>query len=433
MKKIYLSILSALAIAGAANAQSTCNAGRYSSDVYTATTVTSAVQYGSNTNYLGSAQNLTLDVYQATGDTSVARPLVIWVHGGSFLSGTSADVDVTSLSQHFAKKGFVCASINYRLGMNSIDSSNAILAVIRGVQDVKAAVRFFRKDKATTNTFKIDTNNIFIGGSSAGSISVLHAVYLKRPCQIQAYISQANLAAMGGLEGNSGNPGYRSTVKGCIDLCGALATYALMEAGDVPLCSMHGTGDQVVIYGRGVVNPGIPLMYLDGSRMIYKQAQAVGVTDNFYTWVGAPHVPYAGSGAAQLAYMDTTVNFVRDYLIQRLGCTNPALLPPNTPFGTATLYTYNSPCSLGIEKFSSTNLLQNVFPNPSNGDVTVVFANDNSTHQVQLFDLSGRMISSASTNESTFMIRNNGITPGVYFLKVTNEKGEYSAQKLIMY
>ncbi len=431
MKKIYLAALSALAFCGVVNAQNACNGGRYSSDVYTSG-VTSAIVYGNNTNYLGTPTSLTLDVYQGTGDTALARPLIIWVHGGSFLGGSSTDADVLSLSQHFAKKGFVCASINYRVGMNSIDSSNAILAVIRGVQDLKAAVRFFYKDKKSgANVYKIDTNNIFIGGSSAGALTVMHSVYLKRPCQIQEYISNANLAAMGGLDGLSGNQGYSMKVKGVISLCGALAKYDWMEAGDPPVCMMHGTADAVVTYNRGMVNPGIPLMYLDGSRVIFKQAQTIGVTNTFYSWYGAPHVPYAGSSASQLAYMDTTVNFVRDYLINSLGCTNAPLQPADAAVQNATLYTWNSPCNTGIESFSSVSELQQVFPNPSSSEVTLVFTNNNSSHLVQLFDLNGKVISSAKASEATFTLKKDGIAPGIYFLRVSNEHGQYSGQKLI--
>jgi hypothetical protein len=432
MKKLYHSMLALLVLATAGTAQTTCNGGRYATDVYTNVTTTSGVVYGNNTNYLGNAQSLTLDVYQATGDTSIARPLIIWVHGGSFLGGSSTDVDVSSLSTHFAKKGFVCASINYRLGMSQIDSSNAIYAVIRAVQDLKAAVRFFRKDKANGNTYKIDTSNIFIGGSSAGAITVLHAVYLKRDCQIYPYINPTKLAQLGGLSGTSGNPGYSTSVKGVISLCGALATYGLMEVGDVPLCSMHGTADQTVIYGRGVVNPGIPLMYLDGSRVIYKQAIKIGVQNNFYTFVGAPHVPYAGNTTAQLAYMDTTVNFVRDFLIGRLGCTNPALQPADAPFGNATLYTYN-PCVTGIETYNTTNLLNRVYPNPSNGNVNLVFTNNNATHIIELSDMTGKLVASGKTNEATYVLEKGSLNPGVYFLRVSNAQGNASVQKVVFY
>ncbi len=433
MKKIYLSICAMLAIATAASAQA-CNGGRYESDVYTTVTTNSAITYGSNLTYTGSPQTLTLDEYEAAGDTCTARPLIIWVHGGSFLSGSSTDVDVASLSSHFAKKGFVCASINYRLGMNSIDSSNAILAVIRAVQDLKAAIRFFYKDRKTTNTYKIDTNNIFIGGSSAGALAVDHAAYLTRDCEIVSagYITEPNLTAMGGLEGTSGNAGYSDKAKGCISLCGCLGVYGWLEAGDMPLCSMHGTSDATVPYGRGIINPGIPLMYTDGDRMLYAQAKKVGVQNNFYTWVGAPHVPYAGTTATELAYMDTTVNFVRDFLIAQMGCTNPPLQPADAPYGTANLYSF-SPCPLGIAPIDGSGLVLQAYPNPSNSKVTVELANDNGVYTIQLSDISGRMISNGATNKSVYVIEKAGLSPGVYFLKVSDTKGMTTVKKIIFY
>ena len=432
MKKIYQSILGLIAFAGVASAQSPCAAGLYSSDVFPNVTTTTAVAYGANADYLGKNQVLTMDVYEPTGDPSLSRPLIIWVHGGSFLFGTSGDVDVTSLSNHFAKKGFVCASINYRLGMSKVDSANAILAVIRAVQDLKASIRYFRKDKATTNTYKIDTANIYIGGSSAGAITALHTAYLNRDCQITPYCNASTLASMGGLAGNSGNAGYSTSVKGVISLCGALATYGLLEAGSPPLCSMHGTADKTVIYGRGRVNPGVSLIYLDGSRVMYAQAKAVGVQNNFYTFPGAPHVPFAGNTPTQLAYMDTTVKFVRDFLIARMGCTDAPLMPPNTPVGTATLYPYTA-CITGIENHEGVSLLHSVFPNPSNGNVNVVFSNNNSNHTVELIDITGRVISSARTNDAVYILEKGSLNAGVYFLKVSNTKGDASVQKIVFY
>lgn len=433
MKKFYLSLCAMLAITVAGTAQ--CNNGRYSSDVYSTVTTNMGITYGSNTTYSGSTQTLTLDEYEPAGDTAKARPLIIWVHGGSFLSGTSADGDVASLSNHFAKKGFVCASINYRLGMAHIDSSDAILAIIRAIQDLKASIRFFYKDSKTTNTYKIDTNNIFIGGSSAGALTVDHDAYLTRDCQIvdAGYITEPNLTAMGGMEGNSGNPGYSTKIKACISLCGALGKYGWMEAGGVPLCSMHGTSDNVVTYSRGVVNPGIPLMYLDGDRMLYAQSKVVAVKDSFYTWVNAAHVPYAGTSATQLAYMDTTVNFVRDFLVGELGCTSVTPLQVmDAPVGTATLYSF-SPCPLGIQPISGSELVLNAFPNPSNSSVTIQLAEGQGNYAIQLSDISGRVVSSGSTNKQTYVVEKSGLSAGVYFLKVSDTKGETSVKKIIFY
>jgi len=433
MKKFYLSLCALVAFTMAASAQTACNGGRYESDVYTVDS-TLGIKYGLNTTNTGAIDTLKLDVYQPHADTATKRPLIIWVHGGSFLSGTSQDEDVSTLSRSFARKGFICATINYRIGMSNIDSADAILAVIRAVQDLKASVRFFYKDRKTTNTYLIDTNNIFMGGSSAGALTVDHVAYLKRDCQIvdPGYISEPNLTSMGGLEGTSGNAGYSDKVKGCISLCGALGIYGWMEAGDMPLCSMHGTSDKVVTYSRGIVNPGIPLMYLDGDRMLYAQAKVVGVVDSFYTWLNAAHVPYAGTTAAQRAYMDTTVNFVRDFLIGQLGCTNAPLQVADKPFGTATLYSF-TPCPVGIEPVNGNELVLQAFPNPSNNNVTVELAEGQGTYSVELSDISGRIVSSGSTNKSTYVIEKSGLSAGVYFLKVANTKGETSVKKIIFY
>lgn len=428
MKKFYLAMCSMLAISLAANAQ--CNGGRYANTVFKTATVTTGVTYGSNTTYTGSTQTLTMDIYQPTGDTATARPLIVWAHGGSFLAGTSADADVSTLSDSFAVKGYVCVSINYRLGMNSIDSADAILAILRATQDMKAAVRFFYKDRKTSNTYKIDTNHIYIGGASAGALMADEYAYVKRSCQVvdPGYISDSTLNALGGIEGNSGNAGYSDNVAGCISLCGALGHYNWLEAGDVPLCSMHGTSDKVVIYGRGIVNPGIPLMYLDGDRMLYAQAKAVAVADSFYTWVGAPHVPFDGS----VAYMDTTIWYVRDFLVGQLGCTGyAALQKTDAPYGTVNLYN-PATCPLGIQSLSS-NLVSNMYPNPSNGEVTLQLADGHGEYTVQVSDISGRIISTATTSKSTYIIEKNGLTTGVYFVRVADTKGNTTVKKLIFY
>ncbi len=433
MKKIYFSIISVFVSASAITAQNPCFNGRYANDVFTTLTTTSGIAYGSNTKYNGASQTLTLDFYQPAADTSTARPLIIWAHGGSFVGGSSTDADVVSLSQHFAKKGFVCASINYRLGFFPFDSANAVPAVIRAVQDMKAAIRFFYKDRATTNTYKIDTNNIFIGGSSAGAIAALHVQYLDRDCEILPYVSQTKLNTLGGLTGASGNAGYSQKVKGVINLCGALAVYAWLEPGNLPFVSMHGTIDGTVKYTRGIVNPGTPLMYLDGSRFVNKQAVTIGVSNPFYTWLGADHVPYVqgGTAATQLAYMDTTVNFVRDYLISRLACSDPALQNPNAPYGVATLYPFTV-CAVGIESVGA-NLIQQVYPNPSDGSIKIVFVNGNTSYTVQLTDVAGRVVKTISTEQSVVVMEKGDLTAGIYFLKVVNSSGQSSIHKIMFY
>ncbi|MBD3636813.1 MAG: T9SS type A sorting domain-containing protein [Crocinitomicaceae bacterium] len=425
MKKIYLITLSLLSFSMMVYGQG-CTGGRYASDIFTTVNITSDVNFGQNTSFTGGNTVLDMDIYEPDGDTETARPLIIWAHGGSFIGGTKTDPDVTELADRFAKKGFVCASIDYRTGMWPIDSVNAIKAVIRAVQDLRAAVRFFYADAANADAYKIDTTRIFIGGSSAGAITALHMAYLDQECEIEEFISLNDLNALGGLEGTSGNPGYSSDVAGVINLCGALARYGYIEAGDPPVVSLHGDDDGTVPYARGVASvSGFAVIHLDGSRLIDEQANSVGVSSNFYTHYGGGHAVYLSSSA----YMDTTVNFVRDFLIDQFGCTETPLQAPNTPTGNGNLYQLYY-CSLGMEDQAQV-MVKSIYPNPSNDQVTVVFESGIALNEVALIDLSGRTIATYTVNASTLVIQKNDLNAGVYILKTTNDKGEVSTSKII--
>jgi poly(3-hydroxybutyrate) depolymerase len=431
---LFLSVV----LSAAAFAQTPCQSGRYASDVYSNVTVSSDIVYGSNTSFSGSTTSLTLDFYQPAADTAMARPLIIWVHGGSFLGGSKTDTDVQELSNRFAKKGYACASINYRLGFFPIDSANAIKAVLRATQDLKASIRFFYKDRATTNTYKIDTNRIFIGGSSAGAITALHVAYLDQDCEIADYINATNLAALGGMEGASGNPGYSTKVSGVINLCGALGRYSWMEAGDVPLASVHGTADGTVKYNRAIVNPGVPLMYLDGSRMLLERSCALNHPHKLYTFLGADHVPYAGTGATEVAYMDTTANFVRDFLVHQLGCTNMDIQPANPPAETAYLYPINycdgSPvnetCVLGLNENSKENQML-LYPNPASSKVTISYESDG-LKTVSVIDLSGRTVIREDMNANITELSVRDLKKGTYFVRVTDLDSQQSVMKQLV-
>ncbi|MEO5572322.1 MAG: hypothetical protein ABIT08_00690, partial [Bacteroidia bacterium] len=58
----------------------------------------------------------------------------------------------------------------------------------------------------------------------------------------------------------------------------------------------------------------IPLLVIDGSATLHIRANNIGINNPFHTWWGADHVPYAGTGATEMAYMDSTVDFVKAFL-----------------------------------------------------------------------------------------------------------------------
>ena len=59
---------------------------------------------------------LKMDIYMPDPsiDPLEERPLVVMVHGGSFINGSRQDME--SICQEYARRGFVAATISYRLG-----------------------------------------------------------------------------------------------------------------------------------------------------------------------------------------------------------------------------------------------------------------------------------------------------------------------------
>jgi hypothetical protein len=305
------------------------------------------------------------------------------------------------LSQHFAKRGYVCVSINYRLGIPfPIDQNNAMKAVFRATQDMKAAIRFMRKDAATANQYKIDPATIFGGGSSAGAFTALHAAYLDEYSELPA---QLDTTVMGSIEGNSGTPGYSSGINAVIDLCGALGNKTWIHPGDVPFVAMHGTNDGTVPYGTALIYVlgAFPVMVVDGSYSIAGYADTIGVANDFYTYFGADHVPYVTS----TAYMDTTVRFVSNFLYRYLGC-NPV---DPTPFPNT--------FSTGVNEFAFDKGV-NVFPNPASEFIQIDL--NDPINRVELIDMSGRTIL-LRVPDADHRISLQNISQGVYVMHITSK------------
>ncbi len=94
----------------------------------------------------------TLDIYRAPPFAENA-PLVIWIHGGGWRAGSAQSCPITNL----AERGFVIASINYRLSHHAVFPAQ--------IQDCRAAVRWLRSN---SGKFGIDPERIGVWGASAG-------------------------------------------------------------------------------------------------------------------------------------------------------------------------------------------------------------------------------------------------------------------------
>ena len=84
---------------------------------------------------------------------------------------------------------------------------------------------------------------------------------------------------------------------------------------------------------------------------------------------------------------------------------------------------------------SSTNsvITQNeikIFPNPIS-DFTTILLNDEGENMIQLFDISGRLLSKFSVQGNTFHLAKNNLSSGVYLLQIQNKKGIFRKKLVI--
>ena len=280
-------------------------ANRYQSEVFSDVSV-QTVTYSD-------VHNLQMDVYTPQGDVCTNRPLLIFAHGGTFIFGTKTNPSMVDLCETFAKKGYVTASINYRLASDIVgffaqftyytDTQSAYEVVLNAVMDGKAAIRYFRKDIIENgNSYGIDGSQIWGGGNSAGGVLFLHAAHVGSTDEFtlplddnRASIANNIIESLGGFEGSSGNEGYSSELSGVISLAGALHRSEYLDANDVPSVFCHGDNDNVVPYDcNGFQNNPI-YDQLCGGGALYPDALSLNLNTDLLTFPNDDHCPWAVS------------------------------------------------------------------------------------------------------------------------------------------
>ncbi len=298
--------------------QSECDGERYNNEIFSNINVFTDIEYGENVteDILGTeyTQTLYLDVYVPENDYINDRPLVIFMFGGAFVTGSKNSPVMQELCTRYAKMGYVASSIDYRLTPTLIwngTEENAYKAVIKAIHDLKSSIRYFRMNDQLYDDFGIDTSRIYSGGSSAGAIASVNAAYINDISEVPEFIFDY-VMEQGELEGFSGNSGYNSEFYGVINLCGAIGHYDWIAVDDIPIVSIHGDEDTVVPYADDLVTLfGINLQVY-GSYIIQQTMINLGNQSALYTFEGEGHTPYGYSDT----YMDVTVDFTKEFMYE---------------------------------------------------------------------------------------------------------------------
>ena len=309
MKRIFTLTFFSLIFLGL-NAQT-----RYVDEVFTDVEVQSDIIYATNIEVLTGmpvAVDLKLDVYTPAGDTETERPLIKVFHTGNFLpqlvngqiNGNKNDPYLVDMIERLVRRGYVVASVGYRLGWNPISpdqdvrTETLINAAYRGVQDSHAATRFFRKSIEEGNPYGINGNDIINWGVGTGSYISLAAGTIDTytdvllPKFIKADQTPMVIEAVHGdpfgenmaIINIPNNPGFSNDISLTVNMGGALGDLSWMDADDTPIVSIHVPTDPFAPYNTDfliVPTTGDLVVEVSGSFDLQERATELGINGAF--------------------------------------------------------------------------------------------------------------------------------------------------------
>lgn len=240
-----------------------------------------------------STMSLELDVY-IPNNAPENRPAIVLIHGGGFNGGSRKQGNIVNIARHFAERGWVAFSIDYRvkgdmgtipnewtqfaLNNSSLASFDDIVKLYPATRDAKAAIRWVYTN---ADTYNINTDYITVGGGSAGCfLSIALGT-----TEAEDYTNELTIVEDPTL--STTNLGQPTKVHTIIDFWGGdiLVTlsdsiYGLkrFDSDDSPILIVHGDNDATVDFSNA-----------ESLRATY---QSTGVDYEFHRLTGEGHAAW---------------------------------------------------------------------------------------------------------------------------------------------
>ena len=215
----------------------------------------------------------------------------MFIHGGAFFIGDKATDPYQKWCSHFASLGYVCVSINYRMGFRA--NSKAIQrTAYQATQDAHAAMRYLLAKK---DIYRIDPEYLFVGGASAGSITAINLAYMRNENRPEATYSSFLTEDLGDIEssGNEYNESFK--IKALANMWGSVFDLSILENANASIISFHGDEDVVLPYRFGYPFRALgefQKVFFDemyGSYYIDQRARELGIRSKLHTFHGEGH------------------------------------------------------------------------------------------------------------------------------------------------
>jgi hypothetical protein len=380
---------------------------------------------------------LKLDVFEPNqlADTLSERPFILLIHGGAFMAGNRADMHYQCMQ--YARRGFVVATISYRLGWNCAASDllgvcvfcqgenfKLKTATYRAVQDARAALRFVVNN---ADAYAIDTSWIFVGGESAGSITALHTAFWTQD-EADAFAGWAK-GEVGLLDTAGNNLTNTYSIKGVIDNCGAVSRDSVvLNNGHIPVVSFHDENDCVVPNGAGqVISCTCQAFYWSwGSSSIHNIMNNAGICNEMnLVPLSLNHCSYP------------TWNLVR-----HAGCFLKKIMCGECESG----FSNNTSASVSCDTLAKLiSAIPNIkltrdaelffYPNPTYGKVTFDVSNflSEGVLNISVTDVNGRIVERAENISEPFFVTDAALyAQGIYFVSVFSGNKLLAKSKMIV-
>jgi len=239
------------------------------------------IERRSETYAIKGEDTLKIDLYLPQNDSLEYRPTLLYVHGGGFAGGRHDDSLSIKFAYELAQRGFVVASMSYRLTMKgksfSCDQAraNKINTFQLVVEDIRSATNYLLDRKKELG---VNAGKLVIAGSSAGAEAVLHAAYWPEDQLLESAPS---------LPRNFRYAGVISFAGAIVDLSGITAETA------IPSAFFHGTCDPLVPYATAPHHycaegePGYMTLY--GSYTLAEHLRTLGRSYLLLSHCGGGH------------------------------------------------------------------------------------------------------------------------------------------------
>ncbi len=216
---------------------------------------------------------LNLNVWTPSPGTQTQLPVMVWIHGGGFTTGSSA-VPVYD-GTTFARDGVVCVSINYRLGVYGFGRLEGA-PDNRGLLDQLFALEWVRDN---IQQFGGDPDNVTVCGESAGAMSVL-ALLSTGTSLFHKAIVQSGTAHLGQSPGDAAlvmnDVAKRLNVPATVESLAGVEVAALIDAQNLTSADITKTAS-VAKYGASTIaSCGMSFMpVIDGDLLREQPIKAI--------------------------------------------------------------------------------------------------------------------------------------------------------------